>query len=214
MAINPDNTKAAITLQENNAIAIVDLPAKKIVTMFGLGVTKHKADLKSNGVVSITEDMTARPEPDGIAWSLDGKYLVTANEGDLGKDEFKDGVKAGGRNIIVWDQQGKSVYDSMDLIDRKTAQAGLYPDSRSANKGSEVENLTIGLINGKPLLAVASERASAILFFDVTDITKPNYLGLLPSGGESPEGIHKINGKNIFVSSDEVSGTLSFYGME
>ncbi|WP_310499568.1 choice-of-anchor I domain-containing protein [Paenibacillus qinlingensis] len=214
VASSPDNSKAAITLQENNAIAIVDLASKKIINMFGLGVTKHKADLKSNGEVSITEDMTARPEPDGIVWSLDGKYVITANEGDLGKDEFKDGVKAGGRNIMVWDLQGKAIYDSMELIDKMTAQVGVYPDSRSANKGSEVENLTIGVINGKPMLAVASERASAILFFDITDATKPNYLGLLPSGGESPEGILKVSGKNLFVSSDEVSGTLSFYGVK
>lgn len=214
VAISPDSLTAAVTLQENNAVAIVDLKEKKVVKTFGLGETKHKADLKADDVISITEDMTARPEPDGIAFSEDGKYLLTANEGDLGKDEFKDKVKSGGRNIMVWDLDGNAVYDSLELVDKAAAQAGLYPDKRSANRGSEVENLTIGNINGKPFLAVAAERDNAILFFDVTDPKNPVYKGLIPSGGESPEGIHKVNGRDLFVSSDEASGIISFYGLK
>ncbi|WP_396135501.1 choice-of-anchor I domain-containing protein [Bacillus sp. 3255] len=214
VAISPDSATAAVTLQENNAIAIVDLKTKKITKTFGLGTTKHLADLKKDDKVSFQDELTARPEPDGIVFTADGKYLVTANEGDLGKDEFKDGVKSGGRNIMVWDLDGKPVYDSKELVDLKAAQAGLYPDDRSANRGSEVENVTIGEINGKQLLAVAAERDNAILFFDVTDPIKPIYQGLIPSAGVSPEGIHKVNGRDLFVSADEVSGTISFYGVK
>jgi DNA-binding beta-propeller fold protein YncE len=210
VAISPDSSTAAITLQENNAIAIVDLNKKAITKIFSLGVTKHKADLKTDDKVSITEELTARPEPDGIAFTADGKYLFTANEGDLGKDEFKDGVRSGGRNVMGWDLDGNVIYDSMELIDQSAALVGLYPESRSGNRGSEVENLTIAEVNGKQIMAVAAERASVILFFEVTDPKKPNYLGLLPSG-TSPEGIHKVGGRNLFVSADEVAGTITFY---
>nr|WP_270879589.1 stalk domain-containing protein [Paenibacillus aestuarii] len=214
VAISADSTTAAVTLQENNAIAIVNLKDKKVTKTFGLGTTKHFADLKSNGTVSFKDEMKARPEPDGIAFTADGKYLITANEGDLGKDEFKDGVKSGGRNIMVWDLDGKPVYDSKELVDLKAAQVGLYPDERSANRGSEVENVTIGEVNGKQMLAVAAERDNAILFFDMTDPVNPVFKGLIPSAGVSPEGIHKVNGRNLFVSADEVSGTVSFYGVK
>lgn len=214
VAISADSTTAAVTLQENNAIAIVNLKDKKITKTFGLGTTKHLADLKRNGTVSFEDEMTARPEPDGIVFTADGKYLITANEGDLGKDEFKDGVKSGGRNIMVWDLDGKPVYDSQELVDLKAAQVGLYPDERSANRGSEVENVTIGEINGKQMMAVAAERDNAILFFDVTDPVKPVFKGLIPSAGVSPEGVHKVNGRHMFVSADEVSGTVSFYGVK
>lgn len=210
-AISPDGLTAAVTLQENNAIALIDLKGKQVKKVFGLGTTTHMADLNKDGVVSFTDKLTSRPEPDGIVWSADSKYIFTANEGDLGKDEFKDGLKSGGRNIMAWDLNGNLVYDSMDLIDRANASVGLYPDDRSPNRGSEVENLTIGEIDGKQILAVASERASTILFFDVTAPEKPSFMGLVPAGGVAPEGIHKVNGRDLFVSADEKTGTLSFY---
>lgn len=211
VAINEAGTTAAVTLQENNAIAIVDLASKKVTRVFSLGTTKHAADLENDGRVSFSSTMTGRFEPDGIAFSPDGRHVITANEGDLGKNEFDDGVKAGGRSIAVWDLEGNLVYDSLNLIDEATAKAGLYPDKRSPNKGSEVENLTVANVGGRPLLAVAAERADAILFFDLSNVAKPAYLGLIKTAGKSPEGIHRVNGRDLFVSADESSGTISFY---
>lgn len=211
VAINEAGTTAAVTLQENNVIALVDLASKTITETFALGTTRHAADLQDDGQVAFADTMTGRFEPDGIAFSPDGKYLITANEGDLGKNEFDDGVKAGGRNIAVWDLQGNLVYDSMNLIDEATAKAGLYPDGRSPNKGSEVENLTVSTVGGRSILAVAAERASAALFFDLGDPARPAYLGLIPTAGKSPEGIHRVNGRDLFVSADEGTGTISFY---
>ncbi|WP_339273981.1 stalk domain-containing protein [Paenibacillus sp. FSL W8-0426] len=211
VAISPDSKTAAITLQENNAVAIVDLQTKTLSTIFALGTTSHAADLKDDGIVQFTDSLTARYEPDGVAFTPDGKYILTANEGDLGKNEFDDGVKAGGRGISVWDLQGKRVYDSQNLIDEATAKAGLYPDDRSPNKGSEVENLTVSTVDGRTYAAVASERADAILFFDLADPANPDYLGLIRAAGESPEGIHRVNGRSLFVSADESTGTISFY---
>lgn len=211
VAISPKGDKAAITLQENNAVAIVNIAEKRIENIFGLGTTTHKADVKKDGVVSFQDDMTARLEPDGVTWDPSGRFLITANEGDLGKNEFKDDVKSGGRNISVWSPAGSLVYDSMNLIDEKVAAVGLYPDARSGNRGSEVENVATGIIKGNPILAVAAERANAVLFFDMTIPMFPVYIGLGPSAGAAPEGIHKINNRNLFVSADEVEGVLSFY---
>lgn len=211
VAISPDSATAAVTLQENNAIAVVDLRTRKLVRVFALGTTSHAADAKDDGRVSFTDEITARYEPDGIAFTSDGRYLLTANEGDLGEDEFKDGVKAGGRNIAVWSLEGDKIYDSADLIDKAAARVGLYPDGRSEKKGSEVENLTIAQVNGHDVAAVASERADAILFFDLSNPESPALLGLIPTAGESPEGIHYVSASGMFVSADEGTGTISFY---
>ncbi|WP_242222386.1 YncE family protein [Bacillus cereus group sp. BfR-BA-01380] len=214
VAISPNGEKAAVTLQENNAVAIVNLQGQNIETIFGLGTTKHKADLQNDGVVSFQDELIARPEPDGITWDQSGRFVITANEGDLGKNEFKDGVKSGGRNISVWSQNGSLVYDSMNLIDEKVAAKGLYLDSRSNSRGSEVENVATGIIQESPIMAVAAERANAVLFFDITIPMFPVYIGLVPSGGKAPEGIHKISNRNMFVSADEADGTLSFYCLQ
>lgn len=214
VAISPKGDKAAVTLQENNAVAIVNIAEKRIENIFGLGITTHKADLKKDGTVSFQDEITARLEPDGVTWDPSGRFLITANEGDLSKNELKDGVKSGGRNITVWSQAGSLVYDSMNLIDEKVALAGLYPDTRSENRGSEVENVATGMINGNPILAVAAERANAVLFFDITIPMFPVYIGLAPSAGAAPEGIHKVNGRDLFVSADEVDGVLSFYHID
>lgn len=211
VAISPDSTTAAVTLQENNVIAVVDLKTRKLVRIFALGTTSHAADAKDDDRVSFTDEITARYEPDGIAFTTDGRYLLTANEGDLGEDEFKDGVKAGGRNIAVWSLEGDKIYDSADVIDKAAARVGSYPDGRSEKKGSEVENLTIAKVNGRDIAAVASERADAILFFDLSNPEAPALLGLIPTAGESPEGIHYVNTSDTFISADEGTGTISFY---
>ncbi|QDH19654.1 choice-of-anchor I domain-containing protein [Saccharibacillus brassicae] len=211
VAIDPGGKLAAVTLQENNAVALVDLAAKKVTKVFALGTTRHAADLEDDGVVSFSGTLTGRFEPDGIAFTPDGRHLITANEGDLGSNEFKDGVSAGGRGIAVWDLDGKLVYDSLNRVDAAAAAAGLYPDDRSGKKGSEVENLTTSIVNGRSLLAVAAERADAVLFFDIADAAKPKYLGLIPTAGKSPEGIHRVSGRDLFVSADESTGTISFY---
>ncbi|MGI2748932.1 choice-of-anchor I domain-containing protein [Bacillus cytotoxicus] len=211
VAISPRGDKAAVTLQENNAIAIVNIADKRVENIFGLGTTTHKADLKKDGIISFQEEIKARLEPDGVTWDPSGRFVITANEGDLSKNEFENGVKSGGRNISVWSQSGSLVHDSMNLIDEKVAAAGLYPDSRSDKRGSEVENVATGNINGSPILAVAAERANAILFFDITIPMFPTYIGLVPSAGEAPEGIHKVNSRDLFVSADEADGVLSFY---
>ncbi|WP_459502442.1 choice-of-anchor I domain-containing protein [Bacillus sp. C1] len=213
VAISPKGDKAAVTLQENNAIAIVDIAGERIENIFGLGTTTHKADLQKDGTISFQDEITARLEPDGVTWDPSGRFLVTANEGDLSKNELKDGVKSGGRNITVWSQEGSLVYDSMNLIDEKIAVAGLYPDNRSENRGSEVENVATGKIKDSPILAMAAERANAVLFFDMTIPMFPVYIGLAPSAGAAPEGIHKVNGRDVFVSADEGDGMLSFYGI-
>jgi DNA-binding beta-propeller fold protein YncE len=91
IAVSGDSRTAWVTLQENNAIATIDLVNKRFTGVTGLGFKDH--NLVGNGFDASDKDgainITNWPvygiyEPDGIAALKAGKqtYLVTANEGD------------------------------------------------------------------------------------------------------------------------------------
>jgi hypothetical protein len=91
IAVSHDSRTAFVTLQENNAIGVLDLASKQFTRLTGLGFKEH-AD-PGNGLDASDQDgginITTWPVrgvymPDGIA-TLEHRgrsYLVTANEGD------------------------------------------------------------------------------------------------------------------------------------
>ena len=88
--ITATDQKAYIALQENNAIAILDLDTKEYSGVYSLGYKdlsgeKDALDLVEDGVYEAkTYDAVSAYMPDGIAvYETDGKtYILTANEGD------------------------------------------------------------------------------------------------------------------------------------
>ncbi|WP_284522815.1 choice-of-anchor I family protein [Corynebacterium aquatimens] len=84
-----DGGKAYVTLQENNAIAVVDIAAAKVERIFPLGYQdrlKVPADIsdKDKKINIANWPVKGILQPDSIAaYNVGGKtYLVTANEGD------------------------------------------------------------------------------------------------------------------------------------
>jgi hypothetical protein len=57
---------------------------------------------------------------------------------------------------------------------------------------------------------VLSERGSFMAVYDITDARRPNFVQLLPTG-LSPEGVVAIPSRNLVVTADELSGTLSIF---
>lgn len=94
IAISDDNKTAFISLQENNAIASIDIESGKINYVKGLGFIDHSVEgneidaVRGKGKkakIDIKNDnFLGTPMPDGIAFlSKNGKdYILTANEGD------------------------------------------------------------------------------------------------------------------------------------
>lgn len=92
IAVSADSTTAWATLQENNALARIDITNATVTEILPLGYKDH--GLEANGMETNDEDkvidIRARPGvlgmylPDSIAaYASQGKtYLVTANEGD------------------------------------------------------------------------------------------------------------------------------------
>lgn len=91
IAVTPDSKTAFVGLQENNAIAVIDVDAAEVTRIMGLGFKDHAA--AGNGLDASDSDgaVRIRPwpvrgmyQPDAIACFALGTefYLVTANEGD------------------------------------------------------------------------------------------------------------------------------------
>ena len=116
IAVSPDGLTAWVTLQENNAIAILDIATAKITKILPLGAKDY--NLPGNGIDASDRDLTATTgkiniqnqpafglyQPDAIAsFSIGGKaYYITANEGDS-RDYpgFTDEIRVGSSSYVL-----------------------------------------------------------------------------------------------------------------
>ncbi|EEE35404.1 alkaline phosphatase [Rhodobacteraceae bacterium KLH11] len=90
IAISPDGAMAFVSLQENNAIAKIDLATNAIVDVFSLGTVDFSGesalDADDNGEINITnfDNLVGFRMADAItSFEVNGQtFLATANEGD------------------------------------------------------------------------------------------------------------------------------------
>jgi hypothetical protein len=181
-----------VTLQENNHVVVIGAD-NAVSTHFSAGsVALEGIDTKKDGALRFDGKAEALREPDGVKW-LGDDLIVVANEGDY---------EGGSRGWTIFDAAGTVVYEDGAKFEQAIAALGHYPDARN-KKGIEPESIEIAEFDGKPLVFVASERASVIGVYDVTDPAAPVLLQILPSG-VSPEGMVAIPSRNLLVSANEV----------
>lgn len=129
ITVSEDSKLAFVALQENNAIAKIDLTSNEVVSIEGLGfkdfsVDGNEIDLRKDGQVKLQkENYFGIYMPDGIAtYNINGKnYIVTANEGDS-REWGEDGTESfhlneneqevDGSEIVFYD---KTQYDGFDV---------------------------------------------------------------------------------------------------
>lgn len=89
IAISGDSTTAYVTLQENNALAVVDIAATRVIDILPLGYKDYSLGANAidasnadgiDGNFQTYDSVVGMYQPDAIVW-WDG-YLFTANEGD------------------------------------------------------------------------------------------------------------------------------------
>lgn len=210
--VDVNSNYAAVTLQENNGVAIIDLKSKKIERVFSLGKVKNRpADLKEDNNISFSDNYPGDVAglnyagcrmADAVAWNNTGTVLYTADEGELDY--------TGGRGWSAWSTQGEFLWDDSGSLEAKVVSRGHYPEGRSENKGIEVEGIETGVFGKKEYAFVGSERGSFVAVYDITIPEHPYFVQLLPTGME-PEGLLAIPARNLFLTSDEVSGTICIF---
>jgi hypothetical protein len=215
VAINNNNI-AAITLQETNAIMLIDLESGTVASSFSAGtVDLDNIDIFENVPRMIDqstslEDVPA--EPDGITFIRDN-FFATADEGAAKKqDDF-----GGGRSFSIFDICGDLVYNSGSELEQIAASVGHYNDNTSDKRGIELESVSFGTFQRTNYLFVAAHRAGLIFVYDVSKIDRPKFKQVLPTG-ILPDGIEAIPNRNLLAVAssadsrdDAIRSTISIY---
>jgi DNA-binding beta-propeller fold protein YncE len=208
VSINASN-QAAVTLQENNHVVIVDLATGDVITHWSAGTTTHLADtVEDNDIQFVNQIVNARREPDAIAWTPGGR-LVTANEGDYDLD-LGDGEFTGGRDFTVFSDTGAVLFEPGADLELQAVRHGHYPDDRSENRGIETEGVAVAVYDHHTFLFVGSERGNFVAVYRLDDETNPEFVQILPTG-VGPEGLLPIPQRGLFVTANEEDGTISIF---
>jgi DNA-binding beta-propeller fold protein YncE len=220
IAISPDESKAYVTLQEDDAVAVVDLIHEQVIRYYGLGISQHKSDAHNDGWVKFDQAFSALREPDGITTTSDGRYFITADEGDTDFDSPPDAINqvgSGGRSVSVFDAEtGLIIGDTGNQVDEIAFANHVYPDRRSDKKGSEPEMLVSFDFDDIPLVAVDMERAGAVELISLKDPAHPKVVALGKIAGDedkSPEGIAHfvVDNEHYLLTANEMNGTVECF---
>jgi DNA-binding beta-propeller fold protein YncE len=150
IAVNAAGTQAYVSLQEANAMGVLDLKTGQFTKVVGLGAKDfsqpgNAVDTLNNGTVSFA-NVAAKGlyMPDGMATFQSGAktYVVMANEGDgrqhagatgnlanlrISNTDSSAGnlYAAGARSFSIRDADGNLVYDSGNILDVQAHGAGI-----------------------------------------------------------------------------------------
>ena len=149
IAFSADSTTAFATLQENNAVAIIDLASAEVTTVLGIGFKDYglpgneiDASNKDDGVNLNSWSIFGTYMPDGFdAYDVnDVTYLVTANEGD-GREYLSDATDA-----AACTAQGGFLFDDgdcfhyLDEIRVKDLDASQFTEDLVAKLGADFQD--------------------------------------------------------------------------
>ncbi|SOE02903.1 hypothetical protein [Blastococcus haudaquaticus] len=198
---------AAVTLQENNAVALVDLAKRRVVHSFSAGtVSRTDADIVDDDVVAFDDALVAPREPDAVQWTPGGN-LITADEGDLAAEP------SGGRGWTVFRPDGAVLFTAGGSAEQALAAAGAYPDGRSDDKGAEFEGAEVARFGGDTYAFIGAERGDAVVVYDIDRETRPELRQVLPTG-DAPEGLLALPAQGLFLASNEDDGSISVFALQ
>ncbi len=207
IAVSSDGARAYVTLQENNAVAVLDVPARRVTAVWDLGEAEHEFCVDPGAETPVFKKMRGRREPDGIAVTPDGRYVITANEGDT---DPRDGVLSGTRDIAVWStQDGRLVGCTADGFERAAAHAGLLDPGHALKRGVEPEDVCLMEVGGRLLAFVGLERAASVAVVDLSDPARPKVEKLVPTG-KAPEGLCALLDRKAIAAACEGDGSVTF----
>lgn len=170
-----------------------------------------------------------------------GRLNATNKLGDTDNDGDIDSIFVyGSRSFSIWNATtGALVFDSGDDFERITSTNSYSlifnasntigtptRKNRSDDKGPEPEGVAIGTINGVTYAFIALERIGGVMVYDITNPASPVYVtyvnnrSLISSGPDlGAEGLLFIpqsqspNGQHLVIAANEISSTLSVFGI-
>ncbi|MGF1536064.1 MAG: choice-of-anchor I family protein [Elainellaceae cyanobacterium] len=132
VTISPDGTTAAITIQENNAVAFVDIATATVTNLVSLGTSDSPFDPSNeDGGINIADQPVLRfLQADAIdAFEIDGEtFYIVANEGD-------------GRDAITQITDFERVADV-------TLDPTAFPDAATLQLDENLGRLEVSIIDG------------------------------------------------------------------
>ncbi len=119
----------AVTMQENNAIVLINGTSGAIIASYSQGTTglteidTLRESTTVNLILQVNSTSNIERQADGITW-IDDRYFATADEGDIGT--------GGSRTFTIFDStNGAVVYDSASFLEHLTVRIGHYPNVSS-----------------------------------------------------------------------------------
>lgn len=203
--------------------------------------------LRVSSTMGISNDCDPSQLPNDLG-DLNGKDGVDIKDVEYHIEnncEYDTLYAYGARSFSIWSEDGQRVYDSGSDFERITAS--LIPDnfngnndensfdSRSDDKGSEPEGVTVGLINGQTFAFIGLERVGGIMVYNVTNPQNPQFVQYINNrdfsvsqseleggmaGDLGPEGLTFIsaedspNSRPMLVVGNEVSGSTTIFGID
>ena len=202
VTISSDGQAAFVSLQENNAIAVVDLASQTIAELLPLGVVDFSQP--GNGIDGRDNDQTAVIEnpsvfglflPDGITtFEADGEtFIVTANEGDGRDDEDFGGLFLDFADLDdIVDTDVDAIQDGAGnnvVVDVDAGFLAANPGIGDNDNPGGIGDLEISLIDG--------------------DVDNDGELEQLFAFGTRSFSIFDTNGDLVFNSGDDFEQTIA-----
>ena len=235
ITISTDNTKAFVVIQENNAMAVIDLATATIDTIYALGYSDYSsgngmdASDQSGSVLIGSAPVKGAYMPDAIAYStINGQgYVFSANEGD--SREFGTVVDAARISTLTLDSTAfpdQNILKNNKFIGRLS---GLRYSGDTDNDGDldvihtmggrsfSIWNASSGqlVFDSKDLIEqITSTHPVTAAFFNASNSAGAATLkNRSDDKGPEPEGVATafIDGSSyLFVSLERVGGVMTF----
>ncbi|MFT6984816.1 MAG: DNA-binding beta-propeller fold protein YncE [Psychromonas sp.] len=190
IAVNKNSTKAYVSLQENNAIAVINLADKQIEKIMALGFKDHlqtgnelDGNSKDKKALLKNEPALGMYQPDSIAVvTLGGTdYLLTANEGDDRSDWLSELAQAECEaGNYYYNLQDKDCGDDITL--QEALDSGVYNPSNKQSR-LDLSNFEKGGVYQGAVKTLKFSHSASKQFGDLNDDGKMERI--LTFGGRS-----------------------------
>lgn len=235
VAFSPDSRTVYVTLQENNALATIDLTAKTVLSVKSLGLKNHNLDANSldptdqGGILALQRlPVFGMYQPDAIATFVSGgqTYLITANEGDAREyAALTEDVRVGAATYAL----DPTVFPNADDLKNNLLLGRLNVTNQSGDTDGDgdfdqihahgARSFTVWDTNGNLVWDSGDQleritRAQAPLLFNATNTQgNPAPKNRSDDKGPEPEGVitANINGRAYaFVALERIGGVMVY----